>query len=96
MKSQHVDPEEAVQIHIDIKAKNSLGIHWGTFALAYEVRVHTQTQPCFHSLSLNGCILELSQLSDCWGSPVPVLYQALFNVERFDVMRQLYVDVKEK
>lgn len=36
MKSQHVDPEEAVKIHIDIKARNSLAIHWGTFALAYE------------------------------------------------------------
>lgn len=41
MKSQHVDPKEAVQIHVDIKAKNSLAIHWGTFALAYEVRAHT-------------------------------------------------------
>lgn len=37
MKSQHVDPEEAVQIHIDIQAKTTLAIHWGTFALAYEV-----------------------------------------------------------
>lgn len=37
MKSQHVDPEEAVQIHMDIQAKTSLAIHWGTFALAYEV-----------------------------------------------------------
>ncbi|KAK1789460.1 hypothetical protein P4O66_015374 [Electrophorus voltai] len=36
MKAQHVDPEEAVQIHIDIQAKNSLAIHWGTFALSYE------------------------------------------------------------
>ncbi|KAI4879065.1 hypothetical protein NFI96_014965, partial [Prochilodus magdalenae] len=36
MKSQHVDPEEAVQIHIDVQAKHSLAIHWGTFALAYE------------------------------------------------------------
>ncbi|XP_030625876.1 N-acyl-phosphatidylethanolamine-hydrolyzing phospholipase D isoform X2 [Chanos chanos] len=36
MKSQHVDPEEAVQIHRDVKAKHSLAIHWGTFALAYE------------------------------------------------------------
>lgn len=36
MKSQHVDPEEAVLIHIDIQAKTSLAIHWGTFALAYE------------------------------------------------------------
>ncbi len=37
MKSQHVDPEEAVQIHMDIQAKASLAVHWGTFALAYEV-----------------------------------------------------------
>ncbi len=37
MKSQHVDPEEAVQIHMDIQAKTSLAVHWGTFALAYEV-----------------------------------------------------------
>ncbi|KAL7828317.1 hypothetical protein AOLI_G00314690 [Acnodon oligacanthus] len=39
MKSQHVDPEEAVQIHIDVQAKNSLAIHWGTFALAYELAI---------------------------------------------------------
>ncbi|XP_012694659.2 N-acyl-phosphatidylethanolamine-hydrolyzing phospholipase D isoform X2 [Clupea harengus] len=36
MRSQHVDPEEAVKIHIDVQAKHSLAIHWGTFALAYE------------------------------------------------------------
>ncbi|XP_061523705.1 N-acyl-phosphatidylethanolamine-hydrolyzing phospholipase D isoform X4 [Phycodurus eques] len=36
MKGQHVDPEEAVQIHMDLQAKHSLAIHWGTFALAYE------------------------------------------------------------
>lgn len=36
MKSQHVDPEEAVQIHIDVQAKASLAIHWGTFPLSYE------------------------------------------------------------
>lgn len=38
MKGQHVDPEEAVKIHQDLQAKRSVAIHWGTFALAYEVR----------------------------------------------------------
>ncbi|XP_061107508.1 N-acyl-phosphatidylethanolamine-hydrolyzing phospholipase D [Conger conger] len=36
MQSQHVDPEEAVRIHIDVQAKQSVAIHWGTFALAHE------------------------------------------------------------
>ena len=37
MEPQHVDPEQAVLIHQDVKAKKSVGIHWGTFALANEV-----------------------------------------------------------
>ncbi|XP_021240199.1 N-acyl-phosphatidylethanolamine-hydrolyzing phospholipase D isoform X1 [Numida meleagris] len=36
MKYQHVDPEEAVRIHIDVQAKKSVAVHWGTFALANE------------------------------------------------------------
>lgn len=43
MQGQHVDPEEAVQIHQDLQAKQSVAIHWGTFALAYEV-THTDMQ----------------------------------------------------
>lgn len=36
MKDSHVNPEEAVKIHQDIKSQKSLGIHWGTFKLTYE------------------------------------------------------------
>ncbi|GFQ87003.1 n-acyl-phosphatidylethanolamine-hydrolyzing phospholipase D [Trichonephila clavata] len=36
MKYQHINPEEAVQIHIDVHSKHSLAIHWGTFCLANE------------------------------------------------------------
>jgi N-acyl-phosphatidylethanolamine-hydrolysing phospholipase D len=36
MRLQHVDLPEAVQVHLDLGAKRSLGVHWGTFALADE------------------------------------------------------------
>lgn len=36
LQLQHVDPIQAVKIHQDIKAKRSLGIHWGTFPLGRE------------------------------------------------------------
>jgi N-acyl-phosphatidylethanolamine-hydrolysing phospholipase D len=33
---QHVDPDHAVQIHIDIGCRKSIGIHWATFPLGAE------------------------------------------------------------
>ena len=36
MKPYHVNPEESVKIHMDIKSRYSVGMHWGTFILTDE------------------------------------------------------------
>lgn len=36
MKEQHMNPEEAVQAHLDLKSRFSLGCHFGTFQLTDE------------------------------------------------------------
>jgi N-acyl-phosphatidylethanolamine-hydrolysing phospholipase D len=36
MKNHHVNPEEAVKIHLDIRSRHSVAMHWGTFILTDE------------------------------------------------------------
>lgn len=36
MATYHVDPDEAVMIHKDVQARQSIGMHWGTFPLTAE------------------------------------------------------------
>lgn len=36
MRDQHVDPSEAIKIHLDVGSLISVGMHWGTFQLSDE------------------------------------------------------------
>ncbi len=36
MEKQHMNPEQAVQAHLDLRARNFVAMHWGTFKLTDE------------------------------------------------------------
>ena len=36
MKNHHMNPEEALQAHLDLRSRKSVAIHWGTFMLTDE------------------------------------------------------------
>ena len=36
MKYIHTNPEEAVQVLVDVRGKRGVGVHWGTFELSKE------------------------------------------------------------
>ena len=36
MRSMHLNPEEAVRAHLDLRSRYSVGMHWGTFILTDE------------------------------------------------------------
>ena len=36
MSTYHVNPQEALKIHKDVKAKKSVGMHWGAYPLTAE------------------------------------------------------------
>ena len=39
MSPVHINPKEAVDMHIVIQSKKSIGIHWGAFQLTFEDRM---------------------------------------------------------
>ena len=36
MRTQHINPDEAVQVMLDVRATAAIGVHWGTFPLSDE------------------------------------------------------------
>ncbi len=63
MKTQHVNPLDAVEIFKDINAKSAFGIHWNTFVLTAEA-VDEPPKALERALQQNGLDTELFQAMD--------------------------------
>lgn len=63
MKTQHVNPLDAVEIFKDINAKSAFGIHWNTFVLTAEA-VDEPPKALERALQMNGLDAELFQAMD--------------------------------
>jgi N-acyl-phosphatidylethanolamine-hydrolysing phospholipase D len=63
MKTQHVNPRDAVEIFKDINAKSAFGIHWNTFVLTAEA-VDEPPRALERALQKNGLNTELFQAMD--------------------------------
>lgn len=57
MKYAHVDPDEAVQIHLDVQPRLSVGMHFGTFQLTDE-EVHAPPRQLREALVRRGVAAE--------------------------------------
>lgn len=57
MSPIHVSPEEAVKIHLDVKAEKSIAMHFGTFALGDDGQ-HEATKELQNALRKNGIATE--------------------------------------
>jgi len=67
MKTQHVNPLDAVEIFKDINAKSAFGIHWNTFVLTAEA-VDEPPKALERALQKNGLGAELFQAMDIGGT----------------------------
>ena len=71
MKTQHVNPLDAVEIFKDINAKSAFGIHWNTFVLTAEA-VDEPPKALKRALQKNGLDAELFQamnIGATWAQP---------------------------
>jgi len=64
MRSQHVNPAEAVQVALDLKVPRSFGMHWGTFILTDEAVKAPRR-------ALEKAVAESGQAADFFTAPMP-------------------------